>query len=134
MHLEDKGFLVVIENAGAPPFSIARVFIVQAEKNAVRGRHAHKLCSQFLVCSSGEVLITCTDGDERVEFLLNKPSLGLLIPPGFWSEQVYLTENSALTVLCDRVYEAEDYIREYSNFLKFRKSLETKNGMNTGEV
>jgi dTDP-4-dehydrorhamnose 3,5-epimerase-like enzyme len=134
MHLEDKGFLVVMENAGAPPFSIARVFMVKAEKNAVRGRHAHKLCSQFLVCSSGEALVTCADGDETVEFLLNKPSMGLLIPPGIWSEQLYLTENTVLTVLCDRVYEAEDYIREYSIFLKFRKSLETLNGTNTGEV
>jgi dTDP-4-dehydrorhamnose 3,5-epimerase-like enzyme len=60
--------------------------------------------------------------------------MGLLIPPGIWSEQLYLTENTVLTVLCDRVYEAEDYIREYSIFLKFRKSLETLNGTNTGEV
>jgi dTDP-4-dehydrorhamnose 3,5-epimerase-like enzyme len=108
--------------------------MVKAEKNAVRGRHAHKLCSQFLVCSSGEALVTCSDGDETFEFLLNKPSMGLLIPPGIWSEQLYLTENTVLTVLCDRVYEAEDYIREYSIFLEFRKSLETLNGTNTGEV
>ncbi len=133
-HLEDQGSLVVMENTGTPPFSIARVFLVQAGKNVVRGNHAHKLCSQFLVCSSGEVLVTCTDGDEEVEFLLNQPNLGLLIPPGIWSEQLYLIENTVLTVLCDRVYEAGDYIREYSDFLNFRKSLGTKNGADKGEA
>jgi hypothetical protein len=54
-------------------------------------------------------------------FTLNHPNIALLIPPGIWAQQTYTTENSILTVLCDRIYEAQDYIREYADFIN--KSL-----------
>ena len=57
---------------------------------------------------------------KSVTYLLNKPNEGLLIPPGIWAQQTYLTENSVLTVLCDRPYEAADYIREYEEFITYR--------------
>ncbi|EMY76157.1 WxcM-like domain protein [Leptospira weilii serovar Ranarum str. ICFT] len=47
---------------------------------------------------------------------------GLLIPPGIWSTQQYLNINSVLLVLCDRGYEAEDYIRNYDKFLEWVKN------------
>jgi len=121
IHSQDRGFLVVAQGGNEPNFSIARVFMVCAQKNEVRGRHSHKRCSQLLVCFTGEILVTCTDGAIEREFLLNEPNSGLLIPPGIWSEQKYLTENSVLIVLCDRIYEEDDYIREFSDFLDYRK-------------
>jgi hypothetical protein len=42
--------------------------------------------------------------------------VGLIIPPGIWAQQTYLTENSVLTVLCDKLYQAADYIRDYEEF------------------
>ena len=49
--------------------------------------------------------------------------MGLYIPSGIWAEQHYKTMNAALTVLCDRSYEPDDYIREYSEFLLYRQKL-----------
>ena len=121
IHVEENGLLVVAEGSVDPIFSIARVFMVRAQINDVRGKHSHKLCSQLLICFTGKIQINCTDGEVEREFLLNKPNSGLLVPPGIWSEQKYLTENAVLIVLCDRVYEETDYIREYSRFLDFRK-------------
>jgi len=69
------------------------------------------------------VEVVCTDGTDSAEFELNHPNVGLYIPPGIWAEQRYKTRDAALTVLCDRVYEAEDYIREYSEFLIYRQEL-----------
>jgi len=51
--------------------------------------------------------------------VLNKSNLGLLISPGIWSQQEYIEENTILTVLCDRGYAEDDYIREYKGFLEF---------------
>jgi dTDP-4-dehydrorhamnose 3,5-epimerase-like enzyme len=122
-HFEDNGDLVVMEGLVNLPFAIARVFVVRAKEGSVRGQHAHKACAQFLTCPSGAVEVDCTDGNLSVEFELNHPNIGLYIPPSIWAEQRYKTEEAALTVLCDRVYEPEDYIRDYSEFLTHRQEL-----------
>jgi dTDP-4-dehydrorhamnose 3,5-epimerase-like enzyme len=115
-HFEDNGDLIVVESNKHVPFLIERVFMVKAPVNEIRGQHSHKRCTQFLICYSGSVEVICDDGQNRTYYLLNKPNLGLLIPPGIWAQQTYLTENSILTVLCDRPYEVEDYIRDYDEF------------------
>lgn len=115
-HFEENGDLIVMEGNKHIPFAIARVFIVRAPANEIRGQHAHKKCTQFLTCHSGVVEVICDDSENCVTYFLDKPNVGLMIPPGIWAQQKYLTDNSVLTVLCDRQYEAEDYIREYDGF------------------
>ena len=122
-HFEENGDLVVMEGLINVPFKIARVFVVRAPEGAVRGQHAHKACAQFLTCPRGSVEIHCNDGNQTADFELNHPNLGLFIPPGIWAEQLYRTKDSALTVLCDRVYEPEDYIRDYSLYLTYCQEL-----------
>ena len=122
-HFEENGDLVVMEGLINVPFIIARVFVVRAPEGATRGQHAHKACAQFLTCPRGVVEIDCSDGNQSAEFELNHPNMGLYIPPGIWAEQRYKTKDAALTVLCDRVYESEDYIREYSTYLTYRQEL-----------
>ena len=122
-HSEINGDLVVFEGLAKIPFSIKRVFIVRALKNSIRGRHAHKACAQFLICSNGSVKVICTDGFNKAQFELNHPNLGLYIPPGIWSEQQYTSEQTSLTVLCDRFFEIEDYIRDYAEFLRHQENL-----------
>lgn len=122
-HFEDNGDLVVMEGMVNVPFTIARVFVVRAPEGSVRGQHAHKACAQFLTCPRGSVEVVCNDGLHTAEFVLNHPNMGLYIPSGIWAEQRYKTEDAALTVLCDRAYEPEDYIREYSEFLAYRQEL-----------
>jgi len=101
------------------PFPIARVFFVRAPADSVRGQHAHRVCSQFLVCASGRVDVCCDDGKVTMDFVLDNPKVGLLIPSGVWAEQSYRTSGSVLTVLCDRPYEESDYIREYESFKRY---------------
>ncbi len=122
-YAELNGDLVVMEGLINVPFAIARVFMVRAKENAVRGHHAHKFCSQFLICASGSVEVIYTDGVDVMDFTLNRPNVGLYIPPSIWAEQRYKSDDATLTVLCDRGYEEEDYIREYSKYLKYRENL-----------
>lgn len=122
-HFENNGDLVVMEGLVNVPFAIARVFVVRAPEGAIRGQHAHKACAQFLTCPRGSVEVICNDGTQTAEFELNHPNIGLYIPSGIWAEQRYIAKDSALTVLCDRVYEPEDYIRQYPDFLTYRQEL-----------
>jgi dTDP-4-dehydrorhamnose 3,5-epimerase-like enzyme len=119
-HSEENGDLVVVENNKDLPFEIQRVFFVRAPQASIRGQHAHIECNQFLICSTGRILVTCDDGQYKCSFVLDTPKMGLLIPKGIWAQQKYLTDNSILTVLCDRKYEENDYIRNYDDFLIFK--------------
>ncbi len=102
------------------PFSIARIFNVRADKGCTRGRHAHRECTQLLICTNGEVEVTCDDGSQTIVYVLNKVNYGLLIQPGIWAEQKYVKKNTVLTVLCDLEYDENDYIRDYEVFLKYK--------------
>lgn len=118
--IEENGDLTVAEAGISIPFFIARVFIVRAPKGSTRGQHAHKACSQLLLCSNGSVMVTCFDGVETRKIQLSSPGDGLLIPPGIWATQEYMADNSVLTVFCDHLYDENDYIRDYKNFLEYK--------------
>lgn len=116
--VDNNGVLCVYEE-GALPFALKRVFTVTAKYGDVRGDHAHKECSQLLVCVSGQIRVTCDDGSVVEEYVCGSGEEGLLIPPGIWARQEYLGDNVVLMVFCDRVYEEEDYIRDYNDFKSF---------------
>lgn len=102
------------------PFIIKRVFTVNAIFACNRGCHAHKLCNQILVCLNGNCTVTVDDGVNKKQIELFKPEDGLYIPSGIWAEQKY-SNNSILIVFADQVYDEFDYIRNYADFLKFKK-------------
>lgn len=112
--------LHVYESGTHIPFSIQRLFTIKAREVCTRGLHAHKECTQLLVCLEGRCVVTVDDGEAQKEVVLDQPNLGLLIPPSVWAEQVYET-NTVLLVLTDRPYEEADYLRKYEDFLEFRK-------------
>ena len=115
---DDKSRLTVIEE-GAVPLKIRRVFAVRAVRAVRRGAHAHRRCNQFLVCLEGRVVVGLDDGRRHKRVVLAGPARGLFVPAGIWAEQDY-SARSTLLVLCDRAYEASDYIRGYDRFLRFR--------------
>ena len=124
---EDNGVLSVFEYGNQfVPFSIKRIFNVRAEIGSVRGKHAHRLCSQLLICSNGAIEVLCDDSVNQNIFFLDKPNYGLLVPPGIWAEEKYIEDNSTMTVICDRIYEAEDYISDYQLFKDFASKLNDK--------
>lgn len=124
-HGDDTGSLVVIEKRDGLPFEVQRSFIVKGKPDVVRGKHAHKRCSQLMICVSGETAVSCDDGAADAQFTLSGATSGLLVPPGIWSQQTYLEDNTILLVLCDRPYEEDDYIRDRDAFLRFRGISET---------
>lgn len=122
-NIAENGELTVIEGLKEVPYDIRRVFFVRGNGGAIRGMHAHRECSQFLICLMGRIKIVCDDGRNQREFELESPSTGLLVPPGIWSTQTYDFSNSVLAVLCDKAYDPVDYIREYDQFLLYKSKL-----------
>jgi len=112
--------LVAAEVGKHVPFAINRVFVVRADSNSIRGMHAHRRCTQVLVCLHGTVRVSCDDGVDRREIQLGSPDQALLIPPTLWAEQVYVESPTILLVLCDRMFEEDDYIRDREQFERFR--------------
>ena len=121
-----NGVLCVYESGKCVPFDVQRVFTIRAKSGQDRGDHAHKRCTQLLVCLAGKVLVCCDNGQSVQEYLLDNMAAALLIPPGVWARQKYLDDDTILMVLCDRWFEAEDYIREYADFKSFLGLEESK--------
>jgi dTDP-4-dehydrorhamnose 3,5-epimerase-like enzyme len=120
-HSRDDGAVVVAESFVHVPFSVARMFTLRAPIGALRGNHAHRRCSQFMVCVHGAVDIVCDDGSKRQTFTLDRNDRALLVPPNIWNAVAFRKASSVLVVLCDRHYEDHDYVRDYAEFLKWRQ-------------
>src|SRR4051812_20184385 len=115
------GELIVVQYGQELPFAALRLFTVRGIEGAVRGRHAHKQCAQFLICVHGIIDVECDDGVDKRRFALDRGTKGLLIPPSIWASETYRTDGAVLAVLCDRVYEENDYIRNYEEFLAWHR-------------
>lgn len=114
-----RGSLSVGEFRKDLPFNPERYFLVYSVPGKdVRGEHAHKACGQFLICVSGSVHVVADDGENRQEFVLNSPAVGLYLPPMTWGIQYKYSEDAVLLVLASHAYDADDYIRYYDDFLK----------------
>jgi len=101
------------------PFVPKRWFMIyDVPSREVRGEHAHRVCHQFLVCVSGSVSVAVDDGSHRNELLLDRPTLGIYIPPMIWGSQFRYEASAVLLVLASHAYDPEDYIRDYDSFLE----------------
>lgn len=104
------------------PFDVKRVFYTyDIPGGEDRGAHAHKECKQFLVAVSGCFEVVLDDGFNKRTVLLNRPFYGLYIPPGIWASEQSFSSGSVCLVLTSHKYDAEDYIRDYDEFLKYVK-------------
>lgn len=119
-----EGNLTVVENFKEFPFDIKRVFyLYDVPGGESRGGHVHKECHQFLVAASGSFEISLDDGTFKRQVFLNRPSMGLHIPPGIWASEVNFSSGAICLVIASHGYIASDYIRDYDEFLAFRKLL-----------
>ena len=58
------------------------------------------------------------DGEHRQEFLLDKPDIGVYLPPLVWGIQYKYSKDAVLLVFASEYYDSADYIRDYTEFLK----------------
>jgi UDP-2-acetamido-3-amino-2,3-dideoxy-glucuronate N-acetyltransferase len=117
-----RGQLAVAELGRPLPFVPRRVFFVfGVPTRQVRGESAHRALHQFLVCVSGECKVLVDDGANREEIHLAHPRCGVHIPPLTWTIQYDFSPNAVLAVLASSEYDEADYIRDYEEYLRFKR-------------
>jgi acetyltransferase-like isoleucine patch superfamily enzyme len=101
------------------PFEPRRYFVIfNVPGKEIRGEHAHRKLHQFLVCLKGSVRVMVDDGQERDEVVLDRPDLGLYVPPLVWAAQFHYSADAVLLVLASDGYDPDDYVRSYEEFLQ----------------
>lgn len=118
-----QGNISVVENNKDVPFEVKRVYyLYDVPGGESRGAHAHKELSQLIIAASGSFSVTLDDGEVKRTFLLNRPYQGLLVVPGIWRTLDDFSSGSVCMVLASHKYEKEDYIRDYDEFIDYKKN------------
>lgn len=119
-HGDSRGQLVALEEFNDIPFEIKRVYYMYGTLEGVRrGFHAHKSLEQILICICGSCNVLLDNGKEKKIVSLEKPYEGLYVAHDMWHEMYDFSDGAVLMVLASEVYQEEDYIRNYEEFLKF---------------
>lgn len=117
-----RGNLTPIEGGGDIPFDIKRVYyLYDVPSGESRGGHAHKELRQLIIAANGSFTITLDDGANKKAITLNRPYQGLLIVPGIWRDLDDFSSGAVLLCLASEHYVESDYIRDYDDFLKYKK-------------
>ena len=121
---ERRGSITVVENDGMLPFDVKRVYyLYDVPGGSSRGAHAHRDLSQLIIAASGSFQVTLDDGRLKRTFFLNRPYQGLLVRQGIWRDLDDFSSGAVCMVLASDVYIKEDYIRDYQEFLEYRKGF-----------
>lgn len=116
-----RGNIAIIEN-DVVPFDIKRVYyLFDVPSSAQRGGHSHKEQLEFLVPLSGSFDVVLKDGTSTKTVTLNKPDKGLLIKTNVWRELENFSSGAVCLVLASHVFDEDDYIRDFNDFLEFVK-------------
>jgi dTDP-4-dehydrorhamnose 3,5-epimerase-like enzyme len=118
-HGDNRGMLIALEQDGDVPFAIRRVYYIFATRNDVhRGRHAHRHLNQLAVAVRGSVTFLLDDGSGAAKVVLDDPAQGLLLGSMVWRELYDFSDDCVLMVLADHLFDPDDYITDYADFLR----------------
>lgn len=120
---DPRGSLSFAQDGDQIPFEIKRVFwIYDVPGGESRGSHSHKIAHQLIVATGGSFDVTLHDGVKSVTFTLNRPFVGLHIPPGHWLTLDNFASGSVCMVLDSTIFSEDDYIRDFDEFMEWRRT------------
>ena len=120
--LDTRWNLSFVEQLNHIPFEIKRTYwIYDVPGGENRGGHAFKQNEEFIVALSGAFDVTVDDGIHKTTYTLNRSYYGLYVPAGLWREMENFSTNSFALEFGSVAYSADDYIRDYDEFLKLKK-------------
>lgn len=125
--LNRAGNLTYINNSVNIPFDIERAFyIYDIPSGVTRGGHAHKYCHEILIAAGGSFDVELDDGVSKRTVTLNRPMMGLHLPPGIWAVEKNYSSGVVCLVFTSHKYEEDDYIRKYSEFKEYKTNANSQ--------
>jgi hypothetical protein len=114
------GNLIILEALRDIPFEIKRLYYITNLENSVsvRGQHAHRKLEQVIICIQGSFTLGLDDGEKQQKILMNKVNTGIRLGKMLWHTMEDFSNGCVLLVVASDYYREEDYIRDYSEFLK----------------
>ena len=119
---DPRGNLSFVEQEKHIPFVIRRTYwLYDVPGGECRGGHAYRENEEFIVALSGSFDVVLDDGTEKKTFTLNRSYYGLYVPKGLWREMENFSTNSLAMILSSTDYDANDYVRDYDEFLTLKR-------------
>lgn len=117
---DDRGHLVIVEGAQDIPFEIKRIFYIYgSDPDVVRGQHANRESEFVLINVAGKSKVKVKDGKgNEAVYSLNRPHTGIYLPKMIWKDMYDFSEDSVLLCVASTHYDANEYIRNYDEFLE----------------
>ena len=113
------GNITPLQNGIEVPFEVKRIYyLYDIPGGESRGAHAHRVLQQVIVAASGSFDVTIDDGINKKTIHLNRPYYGLHLLPGMWRDLSNFSSGAICLVLASERYDAQDYIRNYTDYLK----------------
>ncbi len=120
--LDSRGNLSFAEQNNHIPFEIKRTYwIYDVPGGEARGGHAFCENQEVIIALSGAFDVVVDDGKNKKKFCLNRSYYGLYIPQGLWRTMENFSTNAFALEFGSVAYTADDYIREYNEFLKLKQ-------------
>jgi hypothetical protein len=118
-----EGNITPVHSGGEIPFRIERVYyLYDVPGGESRGGHAHRNLEQVLVSVMGCFDVILDDGFQRKSVSLNRAYFGLYLPRLVWRELENFSSGGICLVLASHYYEENDYIRDYDEFLRIKRT------------
>ncbi|WP_457617681.1 sugar 3,4-ketoisomerase [Lutibacter sp.] len=115
--LDRRGNLSFFENAKHIPFTIQRTYwIYDVPGGEIRGSHAFKKSTEFIVALSGSFDVVLHDGTKEKKYSLNRSYYGLYVPNMLWRRLENFSTNSLALIVSSIKYDTADYIRDFDEF------------------
>jgi dTDP-4-dehydrorhamnose 3,5-epimerase-like enzyme len=116
---DPRGNLTYLESEVQVPFVIRRVFyLYDVPGGETRAGHAHHTLQEFFIAASGSFDVVVNDGTQSATHSLRRSYSGLYVPGMLWRELVNFSSGSVCLVLCDQLYNPDDYIRDYDEYVR----------------
>ena len=126
IHVRNHNFIdgiLTLSDKTYVPFDIKRIYyLYDIPQNSNRGAHAHKNLYQLILAAAGSFTIELDDGNKKKQFNLSRPSQGLIIVPSIWRNLTDFSSDAIALVLASEYYMETDYIRNYNEFLEYKRN------------
>lgn len=118
--LDERGNLSFLEGENHILFVIKRVhWIYDVPGGESRGELAYKETEEFIIALSGSFDVIVDDGSNKYKFSLNRSYYGVYVPKGCWRGIDNFSTNSVALIAASTLYDPDDSIRDYGEFLKY---------------